>query len=188
MNTKGDNTSTTILSLPIEIIVKILLEFGTFKMYSCLVRTCKYFYNELYCDIPFGIKYGLLVDDRRKLILSLINKHTSYNIYSRREINIIFEMLCEYGYVNIVERLLEDKRVDPSANDNYAIQLASSNGYLQVVERLLEDKRVEPSADDNYAIKLAFLHRHLYVVERLLEDERVRNTINVRYYKSLIST
>ncbi len=38
--------------------------------------------------------------------------------------------------------LLSDPRVDPSANDNEALQLASENGHLDVVKVLLEDPRV----------------------------------------------
>ena len=45
-----------------------------------------------------------------------------------------------------MNRLLEDQRVDPSALDNAAIKLASSNGHLDVVGRLLEDQRVDPLA------------------------------------------
>ena len=35
------------------------------------------------------------------------------------------------GYVNIVELLLQDPRVDPSGNYNDAIRLASTNGHLR---------------------------------------------------------
>jgi hypothetical protein len=42
----------------------------------------------------------------------------------------------------VVERL-RDVRVDPSANDNEAIEWAATNGHLAVVDRLLEDDRVD---------------------------------------------
>jgi hypothetical protein len=73
----------------------------------------------------------------------------------------------------IVERLLEDDRVDPSADDNYAVRLAAQNGHLAVVERLLQDERVDPSADNNDAVRMAARNGHLAVVDRLLEDDRV---------------
>ena len=47
------------------------------------------------------------------------------------------------GHLGVVNRLLEDFRVDPSAGNNYAIQQASKNGHLEVVERLLQDPRVK---------------------------------------------
>jgi hypothetical protein len=78
-----------------------------------------------------------------------------------------------YGHLAVVNRLLEDKRVDPAAHDNNAIRIASQNGHLSVVNRLLEDKRVDPAADDNGAIRGASCNGHLSVVNRLLEDKRV---------------
>src|SRR5690606_17610592 len=58
-----------------------------------------------------------------------------------------------HGHLEVVQELLKDKRVDPSARDNYAIQYASSNGHLEVVKELLKDKRVDPSAENNEAIQ-----------------------------------
>ena len=55
-----------------------------------------------------------------------------------------FYEACVNGYLPVVERLLEDSRVDPSAYDNHAIKWASQNGHLPVVERLLGDGRVDP--------------------------------------------
>jgi hypothetical protein len=45
----------------------------------------------------------------------------------------------------VVKLLLSDKRVDPSAADNYAIRYASKKGHYDVVELLLADERVDPS-------------------------------------------
>jgi hypothetical protein len=45
----------------------------------------------------------------------------------------------------VVERLLQDKRVDPAARGNEAIRLAAENGRREVVERLAKDARVDAS-------------------------------------------
>jgi len=42
----------------------------------------------------------------------------------------------------VVKLLLQDERVDPSDNNNWAIQMASKNGHIEVVKLLLQDKRV----------------------------------------------
>jgi len=60
-----------------------------------------------------------------------------------------------YDTQQSVERLLQDPRVDPSANGNNAIQCASDKGHTTVVERLLQDPRVDPSANGNNAIQCA---------------------------------
>ena len=68
--------------------------------------------------------------------------------------------------------------MDPSANDNAAIQSASAHGHLAVVARLLQDERVGPSDWNNEAIRAASENGHLAVVARLLQDPRVAATWN----------
>lgn len=77
------------------------------------------------------------------------------------------------GNITVVNRLLDDHRVDPSADDNYAIAVASQAGHIAVVNRLLDDTRVDPSTDNNFAIRAASLNGHTPVVVRLLADPRV---------------
>jgi hypothetical protein len=90
-------------------------------------------------------------------------------------------MAAANGHLAVVERLLQDKRVDPSADDNYAVRLAAQRGHLAVVERLLQDERVDPSADDNYAVRWAAQNGHLAVVDRLLEDDRVDVAVAIQH-------
>jgi surface antigen len=51
-------------------------------------------------------------------------------------------MASRYGHIAVVERLLQDPRVDPSADDDDAFDLASKYGHVAVVNRLLQDPRV----------------------------------------------
>jgi hypothetical protein len=85
----------------------------------------------------------------------------------------IFLNAAECGNLAVVELLLQNARVDPSAYDNYAVRWAAHEGHLAVVRRLLQDARVDPSANDNHAIGWAAQNGHLAVVERLLQDPRV---------------
>jgi hypothetical protein len=82
------------------------------------------------------------------------------------------------GHLAVVERLLQDEHIDPSADDNYAVRWATVRGHLAVVERLLQDERVDPSTNDNYAVRCAAENGHLAVVDRLLRDERVDPSAN----------
>ena len=68
--------------------------------------------------------------------------------------------------------------VDPSTDDNLAIQLASCYGHYEVIKLLLSDLRVDPRADDNFAIKWASMNGHAEVVKLLSSDPRVAITIN----------
>jgi hypothetical protein len=85
------------------------------------------------------------------------------------------------GHLAVVERLLQDEGVDPSANDNHALRQAVQNGHLAVIERLLQDKLVDPSARDNDAIQHAANNGHVAVIDRLLQDERVDPSANDNY-------
>ena len=51
-------------------------------------------------------------------------------------------LASQYGHVEIVKTLLADGRIDPSANDNYAIMKAFMNGHGEVVKILQADPRV----------------------------------------------
>ncbi len=95
------------------------------------------------------------------------------NIQTRQT---LFLWAARYGHHQVVNRLLLDERVDPAADDNYAIRYAAENGHLQVVNRLLQDERVDPAAQDNDAICCAARYGHLQVVNRLLLDDRVDPT------------
>jgi hypothetical protein len=57
------------------------------------------------------------------------------------------------GRIDMVNKLLCNPKVDPSAFGNGAIREASSEGHLDVVNRLLKDSRVDPSACNNEAIQ-----------------------------------
>ncbi len=79
----------------------------------------------------------------------------------------------KFGNVDIVKLLLQDKRVDPSVDDNYAIIKASKYGRIDIVNLLLQDKRVDPSAQENEAFLSAILQRETNIVQILLQDKRV---------------
>ena len=51
---------------------------------------------------------------------------------------------AENGHLDVVELLLNDPRVDPSAQNNKALRRAKKNNYQEVVELLLKDPRVLP--------------------------------------------
>jgi hypothetical protein len=46
------------------------------------------------------------------------------------------------GFKDIVELLLKDSRIDPTADDNEALRSAIRNGHKDIVDLLLADPRV----------------------------------------------
>jgi hypothetical protein len=61
---------------------------------------------------------------------------------SAESVNRAFNIACWEGHIEIVNRLLQDERVNPSARNNRAIITAHSRGHQAVVDRLRQDPRV----------------------------------------------
>jgi len=89
------------------------------------------------------------------------------------------EAACE-GEAEVVRALLADSRVDPTADNNFAIRVASGYGYAEVVRALLADPRVDPAADDDYAIRVASYYGHAEVVRALLADPRADPRVAIK--------
>eukprot|EP01117_Protostelium_nocturnum_P011249 TRINITY_DN4085_c0_g1_i1.p1 TRINITY_DN4085_c0_g1~~TRINITY_DN4085_c0_g1_i1.p1 ORF type:complete len:228 (+),score=48.34 TRINITY_DN4085_c0_g1_i1:254-937(+) len=87
----------------------------------------------------------------------------------------LFSLVCEKGDLEMMNELMEDSRVDPSANFNSSIRMASKNGHSKVVSVLLKDPRVNPACWANSALRLAKQNGHQNVVDILLEDPRVED-------------
>jgi hypothetical protein len=83
---------------------------------------------------------------------------------------------AENGHLDVVDRLLQDQRVNPNDDDGVpynddeypAIVLASIRGHVEVVARLLRDPRVIPGIRDSSAVIYASAEGHLDIVKLLL--------------------
>lgn len=92
------------------------------------------------------------------------------------------------GHVGVLEHLLADPRVDPSASRNAALRAAASGGHVAVVSRLLADGRVDPCAGGGVrrvglrmsAFAEAARHGHVDVLQHLLADPRADAACFVR--------
>ena len=74
-----------------------------------------------------------------KIVNELLNRDLHFDSQSR--VNAI-ELACLHGHLPVLERLLQDTRLDPSSNDNTAILWAESKGHFHICKRLLQDHRV----------------------------------------------
>ena len=92
----------------------------------------------------------------------------------------------QMSFINILQQLYDSddtksedpngRRVDPTAEDNYAVRKASQNGHSAVVEALLawegdgdlEGLKVDPTVKDNEAVLFASEYGRLEVVNALL--------------------
>eukprot|EP01118_Nematostelium_gracile_P008216 TRINITY_DN2720_c0_g1_i1.p1 TRINITY_DN2720_c0_g1~~TRINITY_DN2720_c0_g1_i1.p1 ORF type:complete len:145 (-),score=32.13 TRINITY_DN2720_c0_g1_i1:19-453(-) len=95
-----------------------------------------------------------------------------------KEDHFLIRMASANGLLEVVNRLLEDDRVDVNGafDDRYQttpLIVAISNGHLHIVDRLLKHPKIDPSAHNDYAIRCARLHGFDAIVERLSQDTRV---------------
>ncbi|PRP81336.1 ankyrin repeat domain-containing protein [Planoprotostelium fungivorum] len=81
--------------------------------------------------------------------------------------------IVEAGHTETVKFMLARPRVDPSAENNKAIQIASRGRSVEIVRLLANDARVDPSASENYAVIRAARNGDIDVVELLSKDCRV---------------
>ena len=72
-----------------------------------------------------------------------------------------------HGHINIVELLLNDSRVNPSDDENGAIEAASHEGRNEVIELLWQDKRVKNT-----------LQRDCIDLYNKLMKQEVKNKVN----------
>ena len=126
-------------------------------------RTCKAIY--------LALKYRnvKLIQYFQKIII------TSRNDFTKDMCSIVLGFSAEFGYLKMVQSLVEDFQSDPSAEDNHAVKHAAVNGHLAVVKYLMEEADpkygVNPaSGNDNIAIRGAALNGHLDVVKYLIEE------------------
>eukprot|EP01127_Copromyxa_protea_P018698 TRINITY_DN5942_c0_g1_i1.p1 TRINITY_DN5942_c0_g1~~TRINITY_DN5942_c0_g1_i1.p1 ORF type:complete len:668 (-),score=42.23 TRINITY_DN5942_c0_g1_i1:77-2080(-) len=87
---------------------------------------------------------------------------------------LMFCVACEIGNLELVEVLLKDPRVDPSAHCAlYPIQFAASEGHTEIYKLLIQDPRVRPELEDDYAFTTAVQGNHIGVLELMLQDPRI---------------
>lgn len=94
------------------------------------------------------------------------------NLLGIKDAELPFQWAIENNYIPLVTYFIKNG-IDPSINNNGAIQDASLYGHLQLVNLLLKDERVDSSDLGNDAIIEASARGYLDIVNRLLLDPRV---------------
>lgn len=79
---------------------------------------------------------------------------------------------CGNGTLSLVNLMLQDPRVDPSADANVSIRDAAYYGHLSVVRKLMADPRVDINSMGGMALTGACMTGHTDIVRLLLSDPR----------------
>jgi ankyrin repeat protein len=147
------------------------------KDYISLHSTCKALYSNCINYWNKQLIFDKAIKIGKSEIIKVLQKHPKINILEKKNKHYTllsaFEYSCCFGYLEIVELLLNDSRVDPSDDNNQAIRKACCFGHYKIVELLLNDSRVDPSANYNEAIRKACCYGYFEIVKILLNDSRV---------------
>ena len=72
-----------------------------------------------------------------------------------------------HGWLNVVNILLDDRRVNPGAWESISLLKACENGHTEIVKRLLESGKVNPHAEGDYAMRIALQKGYTKIVKLL---------------------
>lgn len=82
----------------------------------------------------------------------VLTSNTKITYSYEREKHNLLQYASQLEYTKTVEMILRSNFIDPSADNNLAIQLAVKNTRYDVIKLLMNDPRVDPNANDNFAI------------------------------------
>jgi hypothetical protein len=96
----------------------------------------------------------------------------------KEQLEYSFQLACYGGHLHLVQLLLNQTWLDPSANDNEALKFAAAQGHGDIVDLLLADYRLHTSMDHTLSYlgecRCAYQHAmhagHTAVASQLLMD------------------
>lgn len=74
--------------------------------------------------------------------VDVVNELLDRNLSFQDDGAFAVELASLNGHESVLDRLLQDKRIDPTFNRNTPLWLAVERGHLHIVKRLLQDERV----------------------------------------------
>ncbi|PRP84634.1 ankyrin [Planoprotostelium fungivorum] len=81
--------------------------------------------------------------------------------------------------IDRVKSILDNGKVDPSAEDNKIIRMACRHSRDAIVELLLQDVRVDPSSNNNEALIQSCQQGHTSIAQKLISHPKFRIEDNV---------
>lgn len=164
--------------------------------YTGIVQICQLDYNiSNYCKTNFNVQQ--LINSKKSIRSRSIDyikrwENNAFNIACEAgDIEVVEDLLqtgadpttknnyalinaSTRGHVDIVNRLLQDSRVNFYIDTkNRALISAIINKRLNVVNRLLQDPQVDPRYDGNSALHQAIIGNRTEIIFRLIQDDRV---------------
>ena len=103
-----------------------------------------------------------------------IVKYILNNVYTRlTELENALTIASKNNYPEVVKLLLNDPRIDPSADNQCAVKQASNGEYIEVLKLLLKDHRVDPHIYKNAVIHAVIRSNDLKAIKILLNNNQI---------------
>ena len=80
--------------------------------------------------------------------------------------------MTQAGHYKVVKVLLEDSRVNPCVDDNFALRWAVTNQYNKIIELLVRDSRMKEVVKHNQYL----FSSPKSVIQEQFSDSRMRRT------------
>ena len=123
-------------------------------------------------DINFHISFKIMANHHIEMFRFLVNKKKIiFREYGANHDLLQHACLNGYGYTEFVEILLE--QMNPIADNNLVLILASAHGHTNVVKLLLANYKDDPSANDNEAIMMSTIKGHIEIATLLLNHKKI---------------
>ena len=87
-----------------------------------------------------------------------------------------FVLAAQNGQYDVVNHLLDDPHIDPTAHDSLALRVAVKNNHILIVETLFEEGRIDADARNDQALVLACYNANRNMVRLLLRHASVHPT------------
>lgn len=99
-------------------------------------------------------------------------------------LNSIFAEACALGQIVIVKKMLENPNINPSHQNNKALNNAVDCKQYQIVKLLVHSDRVDQNIISNSALRIAVENNNIMMVELLFSDQRLdisnMNLLNIQ--------
>jgi ankyrin repeat protein len=147
-------------------------------------ETFKKLINSSFINPAFDYRYFVGYDSKKWIFRFLGKLFKLKSAKTPNMNNCAIVSSSEKGYIEFVELLLNDKRVDPSANSNLALIKAIENGHLEIVKLLLNNNKVNTKLNKKNiqsAFLIAIENGELDVIDFLLSNKYINPSFNNEY-------
>jgi hypothetical protein len=143
-------------------------------------------------NIDFEYLYRSIDENNINYFKYLYNNY--YNSVNNKDVLLDLKDLLIYSVyhnkIEFVKFLLQDKRIDPTTTENFALFYSVNYGFIEIVDLLINDDRIDPTINDNFNICLALEKNHIeifkliynYIVNNFSENISSKLSKNILLY------